>query len=126
MGVGLRGVVPGEPTEAELKAQLLRCKFWGGAALAALAVCAQGFDLACLQVRRPTDPVAGPYVCVWGGGEIAREIKYMHAPWSLHMRLQVVVVQGAVVCEGQVLPSLHQQARVPCFMPPKGRCQPAS
>ncbi|GLC37261.1 hypothetical protein PLESTB_001142600 [Pleodorina starrii] len=50
MNVGLRGVVPGEPTEQELRAKLLRCKFWGGAALGTLAVAAQLYDGFCLQV----------------------------------------------------------------------------
>lgn len=50
MNVGLRGVVPGEPTEQELRTKLLQCKFWGGAALAVLAVGAQLYDMACLRV----------------------------------------------------------------------------
>jgi preprotein translocase subunit SecY len=50
MNVGLKGVVPGEPTERELRTKLLQCKFWGGACLGTLAVAAQLYDRACLQV----------------------------------------------------------------------------
>mgnify|MGYP001806845750 CR=1 FL=1 len=51
MNVGLRGVIPGEPTERELRTKLLQCKFWGGACLCVLAVAAQLYDMACVQVR---------------------------------------------------------------------------
>ncbi|GIL45355.1 hypothetical protein Vafri_2609 [Volvox africanus] len=50
MNVGLKGVVPGEPTERELRTKLLQCKFWGGACLGALAVAAQLYDSACVQI----------------------------------------------------------------------------
>ncbi|EFJ48697.1 hypothetical protein VOLCADRAFT_90455 [Volvox carteri f. nagariensis] len=50
MNVGLKGVVPGEPTEWELRNKLLQCKFWGGACLGALAVAAQLYDSACVQI----------------------------------------------------------------------------
>ncbi|KAG2440274.1 hypothetical protein HXX76_004386 [Chlamydomonas incerta] len=49
MNVGLRGVIPGEPTERELRTKLLQCKFWGGACLCVLAVAAQLYDMACVQ-----------------------------------------------------------------------------
>ncbi len=50
MNVGVKGVVPGEPTERHILEKLLKCKFWGGLALALLAVAAYVFDLVC-QVR---------------------------------------------------------------------------
>jgi hypothetical protein len=48
--VGIRGVVPGEPTEAHIQAQMLRCKFWGGLAMGVIAVAASVYDIACMRV----------------------------------------------------------------------------
>ena len=47
MNVGIKGVVPGEPTEQHILQKLLKCKFWGGLALGCLAVVAYLFDLVC-------------------------------------------------------------------------------
>jgi len=50
INVGIKGIIPGEPTEKHIQSQLLRCKFWGGLALGTLAVFAQLFDMACMRM----------------------------------------------------------------------------
>lgn len=48
--VGIKGVAPGYNTQQYLQQKVRQCKFWGGMALAGLAVSAQLFDQLCLNV----------------------------------------------------------------------------
>ncbi|KAJ9508542.1 hypothetical protein QJQ45_012080 [Haematococcus lacustris] len=50
INVGIKGAVPGKDTEQLISKQLLRCKLWGGVALASLAVSAHVFDMVCITV----------------------------------------------------------------------------
>lgn len=50
MNFGIKGVVPGDPTEREIRSKLLKCKFWGGLCIGTLAVAAQLYDSACMQM----------------------------------------------------------------------------
>jgi preprotein translocase subunit SecY len=48
--VGIKGVAPGYNTQQFLQQKVRQCKFWGGLALAGLAVSAHLFDQLCLNV----------------------------------------------------------------------------
>lgn len=48
--VGIKGVAPGYNTQQFLTQKMRQCKFWGGLALAGLAVSANLFDQLCLNV----------------------------------------------------------------------------
>lgn len=48
--VGIKGVAPGYNTQQFLQQKVRQCKFWGGLALAGLAVTAHLFDQLCLNV----------------------------------------------------------------------------
>lgn len=48
--VGIKGVAPGYNTQQFLTQKMRQCKFWGGLALAGLAVTANLFDQLCMSI----------------------------------------------------------------------------
>ncbi|KAG2483194.1 hypothetical protein HYH03_017929 [Edaphochlamys debaryana] len=87
MNVGLRGVVPGEPTEKELRTKLLQCKFWGGAALGCLAVAAQLYDGACLRVLGTSLGTTSLLIIVGAVLQTARQVEGLLEGPKLQRRL---------------------------------------
>ncbi len=83
MNVGLRGVVPGEPTERELRMQLLRCKFWGGMCLGVLAVAAQLYDMACASVLGTSLATTSLLIIVGAVLQTARQVGSSAIAWIL-------------------------------------------
>ncbi|KXZ41387.1 hypothetical protein GPECTOR_501g464 [Gonium pectorale] len=87
MNVGLRGVVPGVPTERELRLRLLQCKAWGGACLGLLAVGAQCFDSACVAALGTSLGTTSLLIIVGAVLQTARQVEGLLEGPKLQQRL---------------------------------------
>lgn len=72
--MGLKGVAPGYATTEFLKAKVRQCKFWGGLALAGLAVSAQVFDQLCLNLLGTTLATTSLVIIVGAVIQTARQV----------------------------------------------------
>jgi preprotein translocase subunit SecY len=88
INVGIKGVAPGANTVDHLKAQLLRCKFWGGLALGGLAVAAQVFDVACREAMGATLATTSLLIIVGAVLQTARQVQALLEGPALQARLE--------------------------------------
>lgn len=73
--VGLKGVAPGYATQQHLARKLRQCKFWGGLALAGLAVSASLFDRLCLATLGTTLATTSLVIIVGAVLQTARQVR---------------------------------------------------
>ncbi|GFR45543.1 hypothetical protein Agub_g6936, partial [Astrephomene gubernaculifera] len=88
MNVGLRGVVPGEPTERFLRTRLRQCKLLGGACLGGLAVAAQLYDGACVRALGASLGSTSLLIIVGAVLQTARQVEALLEGPKLQRRLQ--------------------------------------
>lgn len=74
--VGIKGVAPGYATQQFLQQKVRQCKFWGGLALAGLAVSAHLFDQLCLNVVGTTLATTSLVIIVGAVLQTSRQVGY--------------------------------------------------
>jgi preprotein translocase subunit SecY len=72
--VGIKGVAPGYATQQFLAEKLRQCKFWGGMALAGLAVSANLFDQLCLSMVGTTLATTSLVIIVGAVMQTSRQV----------------------------------------------------
>jgi hypothetical protein len=72
--VGIKGVAPGYATQQFLAQKLRQCKFWGGMALAGLAVTANLFDQLCLSIVGTTLATTSLVIIVGAVMQTSRQV----------------------------------------------------
>jgi preprotein translocase subunit SecY len=75
--VGIKGVAPGYNTQQFLQEKVRQCKFWGGLALAGLAVTAHLFDQLCLCVVGTTLATTSLVIIVGAVLQTSRQVSVM-------------------------------------------------
>jgi preprotein translocase subunit SecY len=88
--VGIKGVAPGYNTQQFLTQKMRQCKFWGGLALAGLAVSANLFDQLCLNVVGTTLATTSLVIIVGAVLQTSRQVGS-----------QVVLQHGSQLCRQQ-------------------------
>eukprot|EP00878_Enallax_costatus_P031528 GHUV01034481.1.p1 GENE.GHUV01034481.1~~GHUV01034481.1.p1 ORF type:complete len:105 (+),score=19.35 GHUV01034481.1:72-386(+) len=73
--VGIRGVAPGYNTQQFLSQKMRQCKFWGGLALAGLAVTANLFDQLCLSIVGTTLATTSLVIIVGAVMQTSRQVE---------------------------------------------------
>lgn len=73
--VGVKGVAPGYATQQFLAQKLRQCKFWGGMALAGLAVSANLFDQLCLSMVGTTLATTSLVIIVGAVMQTSRQVR---------------------------------------------------
>jgi preprotein translocase subunit SecY len=73
--VGIKGVAPGYATQQFLAEKLRQCKFWGGLALAGLAVSANLFDQLCLGMVGTTLATTSLVIIVGAVMQTSRQVR---------------------------------------------------
>lgn len=73
--VGIKGVAPGYNTQQFLQQKVRQCKFWGGLALAGLAVSAHLFDQLCLNVVGTTLATTSLVIIVGAVLQTSRQVE---------------------------------------------------
>ncbi|KAF6257493.1 pre protein translocase secY subunit [Scenedesmus sp. NREL 46B-D3] len=83
--VGVKGVAPGYATQQFLAQKLRQCKFWGGMALAGLAVSANLFDQLCLSMVGTTLATTSLVIIVGAVMQTSRQVEsLMEGPRLQH------------------------------------------
>jgi hypothetical protein len=72
---GIKGVAPGYATQQFLQHKVRQCKFWGGLALAGLAVAAHLFDQLCLSVVGTTLATTSLVIIVGAVLQTSRQVR---------------------------------------------------
>jgi preprotein translocase subunit SecY len=81
--VGIKGVAPGYNTQQFLQQKVRQCKFWGGLALAGLAVSAHLFDQLCLNVVGTTLATTSLVIIVGAVLQTSRQVSERGAGGNL-------------------------------------------
>eukprot|EP00878_Enallax_costatus_P042747 GHUV01050206.1.p1 GENE.GHUV01050206.1~~GHUV01050206.1.p1 ORF type:complete len:117 (+),score=9.89 GHUV01050206.1:72-422(+) len=79
--VGIRGVAPGYNTQQFLSQKMRQCKFWGGLALAGLAVTANLFDQLCLSIVGTTLATTSLVIIVGAVMQTSRQVRGSPKTW---------------------------------------------
>lgn len=79
--MGIKGVAPGYNTQQFLQQKVRQCKFWGGLALAGLAVSAHLFDQLCLSVVGTTLATTSLVIIVGAVLQTSRQVSSSRGAW---------------------------------------------